>query len=69
MCCAGNLTLREPVMDYVHLLVSQNWFRVYYKSSGDFRLGARCFNGSFHAKLTENKSLVNCPECLKFMKA
>lgn len=56
-------------MDYVHLLVSENWLRAYYKSSGDFRLGARCFNGSFHAKLTENKSLVNCPECLKFMKA
>jgi len=56
-------------MDYIHLLVDQNWLRSYYKSKANYRIGARCFNGNFHAKLTSDKSRVTCPQCIKLMKA
>lgn len=34
----------------------------------DNRLKAACSNGSYHAKVTRDKSNVDCPECLKRIK-
>ena len=47
----------------MHYYEAQDQIRIRLRSSGDFRGGALCGNGSAHARITSHVRLVNCKRC------
>lgn len=55
--------------EYIHLLETGKEIKARLNSGGSFDDRPICGHGSFHAKTTNVRAAVTCPECIKKMES